>query len=157
MASAAAEPLGPDAGWTLAVAGSLPGEDAAATHRAVAAAIPAPLLDPAVSFVARRPPAAADAWRIVVAVNAPDGLDPVDLCSLSGRDGEGGTGAARGSTAVDAALCDGETVRASAREIRQGALRAGDLTFRFMVRDAVQQLFPLGYDHPPPRDMTRTR
>jgi hypothetical protein len=128
------------------------GVDETAFERAVVAALPARPLDPGVNFM-RDPVARADApYRMVLVFHGSADPPPADICAereaAAGgvprppRPGTVGTE----PTGLAAAFCRRtETLSAAASRI-SGGLDPAQASFRFLVADVVQQLFPLGFE-----------
>jgi hypothetical protein len=152
-ASAQAPAADPEAGgFRVTVVQPPRGVDAGAFERAVVAALPARLLDPDANFM-RDPVARADApYRMVLVFHGSADPPPADICVERGaaadvvprppRPGAVGTD----PTGLAAAFCRRtETLSAAASRI-SGGLDPEQASFRFLVADVVQQLFPLGFE-----------
>lgn len=153
--AAAAQAVAPDpeaGGFRVTVVQPPRGVDDAAFGRAVVEALPARLLDPAVNFM-RDPVARADApYRLVLVFHGSAAPPPADICvereaaadavPRPPRPGTVGTE----PTVLAAAFCRrAETLSAAASRI-SGGLDPEQASFRFLVADVVQRLFPLGFD-----------
>ncbi len=109
------------------------GEVARTVAEAMSGAIPA---RPHVMTI-RRDEAPRPAFRVVVMLGAPAGLDVGDLCAGRIPDAAGGTG---GRIDLMAAFCDGETPLSSVRGWVARVDGPGDRRFRLLLAQAMREL-----------------
>lgn len=144
-----------EAEWSILIVGSDPNLSEEEFNQSVIGDLPERLLDPETNFTNSSAYLPENDYRLVMVFHGTEEVDRGALCTLQQDTPEALETAPprfddlRQSTYVTAAFCEGEEALRTSDSSMTGIVEPGSTSFKFMVRDAVQQLFPDGYEMVP--------
>ncbi|MEO3434725.1 hypothetical protein [Inquilinus sp. CAU 1745] len=144
-----------EAEWSILIVGSDPSLSEEEFNQSVIRDLPERLLDPETNFTNSSAYLPENDYRLVMVFHGTEEVDRGALCTLQQDTPEALETAPprfddlRQSTYVTAAFCEGDEALRTSDSSMTGIVEPGSTSFKFMVRDAVQQLFPDGYEMVP--------